>query len=78
MSFLETRFMKRRVLKKLTHTEILLGRLYPKLVELRDSEFHGNLGELDIKFRGFRITWDNSLPNGHRPPETTWPQLDTE
>ena len=54
--------MKERKLPKLTKTQILLGELYPYLLQLRDSEQHGPAGELDIFFKGFRIKWENKNP----------------
>ena len=53
--------MKTRELKRPTNTEILLGRIYPHLIQLRDSELHGNMGELDILYKGFRIIWESPI-----------------
>ena len=60
--------MKPRKLQVLSSTHILLGKMYPELIKLRDGELHGNAGELDILFRGFRITWTND----ELPPERSF------
>ncbi len=59
--------MKRRELKKKTSTEILLGRIYPQLIQLRDSELHGNMGELDMLYKGFRIVWEGETHPIYKP-----------
>ena len=50
--------MKRRKLPVIDSTHILLGKLYPKLVELKNSEEHGSHGELNLFYRGFRIIFE--------------------
>lgn len=49
--------MQHRILPKLCRTHILLGELYPKLIALRDSRDYGDVGKLELNYKGFKISW---------------------
>ena len=54
--------MQHRILPKLCRTHILLGEIYPKLIELKDSEEHGPRGSLELVYRGIMIKFVGELP----------------
>lgn len=54
--------MKPRELPKVTRTALLLGELYPHLLQLKDTEEHGVRGQLEIVYKGFLIKYVGELP----------------